>query len=48
MIGNLDAVKSHLTGVKMMVTLRGGLHNLGLNGILEQMVLRYTVYQIPC
>jgi hypothetical protein len=40
MMGDLDVCVSHLQGLKTMIALRGGLHALGLSGILEQLALR--------
>lgn len=39
MFGTQEAYKIHMTGVKHMVKLRGGLRSLGLDGLLGRMVL---------
>jgi len=37
--GDTDAFSSHMKGVQMMLKLRGGLSSLGLNGLLERMLV---------
>ncbi|KAF4547740.1 Hypothetical protein D9617_36g062780 [Elsinoe fawcettii] len=37
--GDSETYATHMTGLQKMVTLRGGLHNLGLEGLLERMLL---------
>ena len=39
-IGNLDTFRAHLTGLRLLINLRGGLHALGVGGILHQLALR--------
>jgi len=35
-----DAVKRHMAGLKLMIELRGGLDELGMNGFLRKLVLQ--------
>ncbi|PMD28924.1 hypothetical protein L207DRAFT_521321 [Hyaloscypha variabilis F] len=39
LLGNLEVFKTHLSGLQSMVSIRGGLHTLGLGGILKQLAL---------
>ncbi|PMD57233.1 uncharacterized protein K444DRAFT_535084, partial [Hyaloscypha bicolor E] len=44
---NRDVVQSHIVGLKEMIRLRGGLHNLGLSGFVRKMVLHID-YNVAC
>jgi hypothetical protein len=37
LLGNNDALKSHWYGLAEMIFVRGGLHSLGLDGLLSEM-----------
>ena len=37
--GEADAYKAHMAGLQRMIVLRGGLPALGVNGLLERMIL---------
>lgn len=39
LFGDRDIFNTHMTGLTRMVTLRGGLPNLGLDGLLERILL---------
>jgi hypothetical protein len=39
-MGNLEVYKTHLLGLQLMVSIRGGLQSLGLDGILQHLALR--------
>lgn len=39
-VGNLEASRNHLLGAMKMADLRGGLENLGLNGLLAFIMRR--------
>ncbi|KAK6393738.1 hypothetical protein LTR65_002115 [Meristemomyces frigidus] len=39
LFGDRDIFNTHMTGLTRMVTLRGGLPNLGLDGLLERLIL---------
>ncbi|KAH8801378.1 hypothetical protein F5884DRAFT_806433 [Xylogone sp. PMI_703] len=43
-IGNISALQSHLDGLVQLAKLRGGLHQLGMGGLLNRLIKLYLIF----